>query len=107
MGLANLVRMVKTFELRQKSKAELSKELDNLRSELSTLRVAQVTGGAANRLSGIRVVRKSIAKVLTIMNTARKTEIRKFYAPKKTRAIRRKLTSHEATKKSVKLQKKL
>lgn len=47
--------------------------------ELSQLRVAKVTGGAASKLSKIRVVRKSIARVLTVINQTQKENLRKFY----------------------------
>uniref|UniRef100_UPI00358DF5EF large ribosomal subunit protein uL29 n=1 Tax=Myxine glutinosa TaxID=7769 RepID=UPI00358DF5EF len=96
---------IKTHELRGKKKEELLKQLDELKEELSQLRVAKVTGGAANKLSKIRVVRKSIARVLTVINQTQKENLRKFYKgkkfkpldlrPKKTRAIRRQLTKHE------------
>ena len=43
--------MVKAFELRNKSKEELLTQLEELRKELSNLRVAKVTGGAANKVS--------------------------------------------------------
>lgn len=48
--------------------------------ELSVLRVAKVTGGAANKLSKIKVVRKSIARVLTVINQTQRENLRKFYA---------------------------
>jgi ribosomal protein L29 len=38
-------------ELRGKNKAELQAQLKELKSELSLLRVAKVTGGAPNKLS--------------------------------------------------------
>ena len=44
------------------------------------MRVAKVTGGAANKLSKIKVVRKSIARVLTVINQTQKENLRKFYA---------------------------
>ena len=59
----------------------------------------QVTGGAASKLSKIRVVRKSIARVYIVMHQKQKENLRKFYKgkkykpldlrPKKTRAIRK------------------
>lgn len=55
------------------------KQLDDLKVELSQLRVAKVTGGAASKLSKIRVVRKSIARVLTVINQTQKENLRKFY----------------------------
>merc|ERR1712212_427676 len=92
-------------ELRNKKKEELTKQLDELKQELASLRVAQVTGGAASKLSKIRVMRKSIARVLTVTNQKQKAELRKFYSGKKakpldlrkklTRAKRRALTTSE------------
>ncbi|VDO98973.1 unnamed protein product [Soboliphyme baturini] len=96
---------VRARELRGKRKDELLKQLDELRQELASLRVAKVTGGAASKLSKIKVVRKSIARVLTVINQTQKEQLRKFYAnakykpldlrPKKTRALRRALTKRE------------
>jgi large subunit ribosomal protein L35e len=42
-------------ELREKNKAELEAQLKELKSELSLLRVAKVTGGAPNKLSKMYV----------------------------------------------------
>lgn len=42
---------VKCSDLRNKKKDELLKQLDELKQELSGLRVAKVTGGAASKLS--------------------------------------------------------
>ncbi len=42
---------VKAYELRSKSAEELKKQLNELKTELSSLRVAQVTGGAPSRLA--------------------------------------------------------
>merc|ERR1712188_290895 len=107
---------IKVHELRNKGKGEIVKQLDELKTELAQLRVAKVTGGAASKLSKIKVVRKSIARVLTVINQNVKKEFRKMYEgkkyvpldlrPKKTRAIRRRLTKFEATKKTLKQQKK-
>uniref|UniRef100_A0A3Q1C113 Large ribosomal subunit protein uL29 n=1 Tax=Amphiprion ocellaris TaxID=80972 RepID=A0A3Q1C113_AMPOC len=70
---------IKARDLRGKKKEELLKQLDDLKNELSQLRVAKVTGGAASKLSKIRVVRKSIARVLTVINQTQKENLRKFY----------------------------
>jgi len=101
---------VKTKDLRGKKKEELMKQLDELKTELSQLRVAKVTGGAASKLSKIRDVRKAIARVLTVVNQTQRENLRKFYKnkrlkpkdlrQKKTRAIRRNLTKHELSIKS-------
>lgn len=42
---------IKVHELRTKAKNELYKQLDEMKSELASLRVAKVTGGAASKLS--------------------------------------------------------
>ena len=108
---------VKCYELRKqsKSKADLTKQLDELKTELANLRVAKVTGGAASKLSKIKVVRKNIARVLTVINETQKGALRQHYAGlkyapldlrvKKTRAIRRRLTKHEAGLKTSRQQK--
>ena len=41
----------KVHELRTKTKTDLMKQLDEMKSELASLRVAKVTGGAASKLS--------------------------------------------------------
>merc|ERR1712062_553150 len=111
----NMVK-VKAKELRGKKKDELLKQLDELKNELSQLRVAKVTGGQASKLSKIRIVRKSIARVLTVMNQTQKENLRKFYKNKKykpkdlrmkkTRAIRRQLTPYEKSLKTEKQKRK-
>merc|ERR1712218_284205 len=88
---------IKCSELRNRKKEELTKQLDDLKTELAQLRVAKVTGGAASKLSKIRVIRKSVARVHIVMH--QKENLRKFYKgkkykpldlrPKKTRAIRK------------------
>ena len=47
----SLLAKVKAHELRGKKKVELQKQLDELKNELATLRVAQVTGGAPSKLA--------------------------------------------------------
>ena len=70
---------IKCSELRTKKKEELTKQLDDLKTELASLRVAKVTGGAASKLSKIRVVRKSIARVYIVMHQKQKENLRKLY----------------------------
>ena len=48
-------------ELRGKSKTDLQAQLKELKSELSLLRVAKVTGGAPNKLSKMCVLDGSLA----------------------------------------------
>ncbi|KAL5730780.1 hypothetical protein ACHQM5_003572 [Ranunculus cassubicifolius] len=54
---------IKVHELREKSKPDLLSQLNELKAELALLRVAKVTGGAPNKLSKIKVVRLSIARL--------------------------------------------
>lgn len=80
-------------------------QLGDLKSELQTLRIAQVTGGAPARLAKIGTIRKSIARVLTVTNQITKSKLREKFAgekflpidlrQKKTRAIRRRLTKEQ------------
>ncbi|VVB02702.1 unnamed protein product [Arabis nemorensis] len=93
----------KVHELREGSKADLSTYLKDNKAELALPRVAKVTGGAPNKLSKIKVVRKSIAqKQNSALREAYKNK--KFLPldlrPKKTRAIRRMLTKHQASLKT-------
>merc|ERR1712116_76172 len=75
---------VRCRDLRTKKKEELLKQLDELKKELSQLRVAKVTSGAASKLSKIRVVRKSIARILIVMNQKQKENLRKLYKTRNT-----------------------
>merc|ERR1712212_1332139 len=110
MGMGIKMPKIKCSDLRTKKKEELTKQLEDLKTELGSLRVAKVTGGAASKLSKIRVVRKSIARVYIVMHQKRKENLRKLYRgkkykpldlrPKKTRAIRKALTPHEQSLKT-------
>ncbi|RPB28451.1 60S ribosomal protein L35 [Terfezia boudieri ATCC MYA-4762] len=107
---------VKAAQLWSKNKTELTKQLDDLKSELQQLRVQKMTGGAASKLTKIHDVRKAIAKVLTVINVQQRHQLRLFYKgkkylpldlrPKKTRAIRRRLTAYESSLKTAKEKKK-
>ncbi|EIW69955.1 ribosomal protein L29 [Tremella mesenterica] len=98
---------IKAFELQSKSKADLLTQLTELKTELARLRVQQISGGGANKLTKIGVTRKSIARVLTVINQKQRQNLREFhkkskYLPldlrhKKTRAIRRQLSKKEAS----------
>ncbi|KAA8492667.1 60S ribosomal protein L35 [Porphyridium purpureum] len=108
---------VKAFQLREQGKKELLDKLDQLKTELAALRVAKVTGGASSKLSKISVVRKSIARVLTVISQTERENLKVHYRnkkykpldlrPKKTRAIRRRLTKNEAAKVTLKQKKKM
>uniref|UniRef100_A0A060T8K4 ARAD1C29414p n=1 Tax=Blastobotrys adeninivorans TaxID=409370 RepID=A0A060T8K4_BLAAD len=95
---------VKTYELRKQSKQQLEEKLAELKGELSKLRVA---AAASNSVKSTKIgeVRKSIARVLTVINLTQRDQLREFYRgkrlpkdlrAKKTRAIRRRLTPNEA-----------
>merc|ERR1711918_182885 len=104
---APMVGKLKVHDLRKSTKADLTKQLEDLKTELQQLRVAKVTGGAASKLAKIKVVRKSIARVNTVFNQNVKKTLRKEYSDKKytpldlrakkTRAIRRRLTKAQAS----------
>jgi ribosomal protein L29 len=51
LSVDHVTAKIKVAELRGKKKAELQKQLDELKQELSQLRVAQVTGGVASKLA--------------------------------------------------------
>ncbi len=99
---------VKAYAIRQKSEDELLNDVSDLKKELSSLRVAKVTGGAAAKLAKINTVRKNIARVLTVYNQSRKAAAveaskGKKVKPldqraKKTRAMRRALSVAQAKK---------
>merc|ERR1719440_1115201 len=107
---------IKVHTLRNKTKEELQSQLKELKNELAQLRVAKVTGGAASKLAKIKVVRKSIAQVLTVINQTQKAQLRTFYKGKdlvpldlrfkKTRAIRKGLTKEQKALKTEKQEKK-
>ncbi|KAI0053645.1 ribosomal protein L35 [Auriscalpium vulgare] len=111
-----MVGKVKAYELQSKSKNDLSKQLVELKNELLTLRVQKIAGGSASKLTKINTVRKSIARVLTVTNQKQRQNLREYYKSKKylpldlrkkqTRAIRRRLTSHEKSLKTVRQKKK-
>ncbi|GAA5908912.1 hypothetical protein JCM6882_005482 [Rhodosporidiobolus microsporus] len=106
---------VRASELQSKKRDELLKQLDELKTELVSLRVSKITGGNASKLARISVVRKSIARVLTVVNSKTRQNLRELYKnkklpldlrAKKTRAIRRRLTKHERTQTTERQQKK-
>merc|ERR1711861_72853 len=98
-------KKLRVFKLRKDSSNEdLTKSLDKLKEELNQLRVAKVAGGTSSKLGRIRVVRKAIAKYLTVMNEKYRKELKDKYKDKsenkkpyairvkRPRALRRKLS---------------
>ncbi|KKY19989.1 putative 60s ribosomal protein l35 [Phaeomoniella chlamydospora] len=107
---------VKTGSLWSKSKDDLKKQLDDAKTELGQLRVQKVAGGASSKLTRIHDLRKSIARILTVINANQRSALRAYYAKKKytpldlrakkTRAIRRQLTKADASRVTEKQKKK-
>ena len=110
LGAEKSKTKVKAFELKNKTSKELLKELEDFKHELSTLKVAKATGAAAAKLARIKVVRKNIARTLTVYNQKLKEDAKKTYItgkkyaakyvpqdlrPKKTRALRRALSKKQ------------
>merc|ERR1712224_1022762 len=100
------IKKLRVFKLRKDSNVEeLTKGLEKLKEELNSLRVAKVAGGTSSKLGRIGVVRKAIAKYLTLINEKfkDKPESKKPYAirAKRTRAIRRKLDKSQLKKKTI------
>lgn len=103
---------VRASELRAKTKGDLEKQAEELRIELGQARVAKVTGGAASKLSKIKEIRKSIARVLTVLTAQKRDALKEHYKTKKykpldlrqkkTRAIRRRMTKDQINKKTLK-----
>jgi len=100
----------KAHQLWGKSKDDLMKQLKDMRQELVALRTQKIAGGASAKLNRINDVRKSIARILTIINATQRAQLRLFYQkkkytpldlrPKLTRAMRRHLTKKEASLKT-------
>ncbi|KAI4863751.1 60S ribosomal protein L35 [Hypoxylon rubiginosum] len=95
---------VKTGQLWNKSKEDLLKTLGELKTELGQLRIQKVVS-SGSKLNKIHDLRKSIARVLTVVNLKQRSQLRLFYKnkkylpldlrPKQTRAIRRRLSPEE------------
>ncbi|ETS87677.1 60S ribosomal protein L35 [Pestalotiopsis fici W106-1] len=99
---------VKANALWSKSKEDLLKQLGELKTDLGQLRIQKITSSGA-KLNRIHDIRKSIARVLTVINLKQRSQLRLFYKNKKylpldlrakqTRAIRRRLSPAEANAK--------
>eukprot|EP00331_Platyophrya_macrostoma_P014200 CAMPEP_0176434224 /NCGR_PEP_ID=MMETSP0127-20121128/16542_1 /TAXON_ID=938130 /ORGANISM="Platyophrya macrostoma, Strain WH" /LENGTH=125 /DNA_ID=CAMNT_0017816905 /DNA_START=35 /DNA_END=412 /DNA_ORIENTATION=- len=99
-------KKLRVFKLRHEKDDQLLKELEDYKKELNTLRIAKISGGAATKTGRIKVVRKSIAKYLTVINQRNREKVKASLTEKgaalpitfrarKTRAIRRRLTKHQ------------
>ena len=58
---------LKTREIRDMSEVEREKRLQELRTELSNQRAILASGGAVENTGNIKTLRKSIARIMTIM----------------------------------------
>ncbi|KAK2592845.1 60S ribosomal protein L35, L29 [Conoideocrella luteorostrata] len=95
---------VKTVQLWDKSKDDLTKQLGELKTELGQLRIQKIIS-SGSKLNKIHDLRKSIARVLTVINAKQRSQLRLFYKNKKyapldlrakqTRAIRRRLSPED------------
>jgi len=65
---------LKARDLWDKDFQELDQLEEELRTELMSLRVAQQVGGQPGRVNRIKMVRKSIARVLTVMTSKKRAE---------------------------------
>ena len=73
----------RAFKFRNQTLEDLSRTLEEHRKELSDLRVNKVASGVASKLAKIRVVRKSIARLLTVMNEKRRNELKETFKTRK------------------------
>ncbi|KAB5580608.1 ribosomal L29 protein-domain-containing protein [Coniochaeta sp. 2T2.1] len=98
---------VKAGQLWSKNKEDLTKQLGELKTELGQLKIQKITS-SGSKLNKIHDIRKSIARVLTIINAKQRAQLRLFYKGKKylpldlrvkqTRAIRRRLSPEDASR---------
>ncbi|KAB5529581.1 hypothetical protein DKX38_019662 [Salix brachista] len=70
-------------ELRMALDLPVATMLKDLKAELALLRITKVTDGAPNKLSKIKVLRLSIAQVLTVILQKQKAILREAYKNKK------------------------
>eukprot|EP00768_Dysnectes_brevis_P008342 gnl/Dysnectes_brevis/74_a92_16500.p2 GENE.gnl/Dysnectes_brevis/74_a92_16500~~gnl/Dysnectes_brevis/74_a92_16500.p2 ORF type:complete len:137 (+),score=26.30 gnl/Dysnectes_brevis/74_a92_16500:44-412(+) len=100
-------------ELQAMKDEELVIKLNELRKELLRLRVSKVVSAVPAQLSQIKIVRKNIARALTVLTQRKRAEAVQQYKGKKyvpknlrpryTRAIRRQLTAKQAAQKSIRV----
>ena len=87
---------LKIADARGKQKDALLKALKECKTELSTLRVAKQSSAAASKVGKIRVLRKNVARILTVLSQKERDTVRALYTAKKASAmpknLRRKLT---------------
>ena len=74
---------LKSKALRALSAQDLTKKLTELQKELQELQIAKVSSGVASKLAKIRVVRKAIARILTISNQKAREELKANFQNRK------------------------
>merc|ERR1712127_651940 len=74
---------VKAYELRRQETPALDVTLIRLRSELVGLRTSKVASAPSVKLARIRVVRKAIAKTLTVLNEKKRSAAKELWKKKK------------------------
>merc|ERR1711865_9996 len=104
-NMNNNQQKVKAYELRKQDEVTLVQNLNKFRSELVGLRTSKVSSAPQVKLARIRVVRKAIAKVLTVLHEKQRDEAKtahanKKYTPRDLRAKRSKAARRQMTKHS-------
>lgn len=103
-------------KIRESDSEAIRANIEKLKDELRILRNSKAAAGSATKLAKIKIVRRNIARSLTILNQKERTALAGtlhqksgkravFLRTKLTRAVRRRLTTHQRTKKILKVQK--
>lgn len=66
--------IIRTSEIRDMSVEEMEAKLGELRSELARERAIAASGGSLENPGRVRELKRTIARVLTIMNEAKRKE---------------------------------
>ena len=80
-----MAKTVSAKEYRKKNNKELLEDLKKLREDLQTIRFTKVSGTAVAKLAKIKILRKQIARVLTILRENKKAEVIKNLRTKVTK----------------------
>ena len=104
------------YKIRENDVQAIRATIEKLKDELKNLRNSKATSGSATKLAKIKIVRKNIARNLTILNQKERSSLAGkihlgsvkrplFLREKMTRAFRRRLTKHQKTKNILKVEK--
>ena len=105
------------LKIRECDSEAIRANIEKLKDELRSLRNSKASSGSATKLAKIKVVRKNIARNLTILNQKERASLAGnlhknsgkralFLRSKLTRAVRRRLSNNQRSKQIVKAQKK-